>query len=116
MMYFSEKEFSCKCGCGLNNSTEELRERLDNARASAGISFVLSSACRCMSHNKTIGGSETSSHMLGVAVDIKCSNSTDRMTIVEALLTSGFNRIGIADRFIHADVDEEKPQNLMWTY
>jgi hypothetical protein len=38
------------------------------------------------------------------------------MYMIEALLTAGFNRIGISNRFIHVDVDEELPQNVIWTY
>ena len=38
------------------------------------------------------------------------------MKIVQALLTAGFTRIGIASTFIHADDDPSKPQNLIWTY
>ena len=28
----------------------------------------------------------------------------------------GFNRIGIADTFIHVDDDKDKSQQVIWTY
>ena len=89
---------------------------LDMAREKAGIPFVLNSACRCEEHNKRVGGRPTSSHLKGVAVDIRASNSRERHIIVSALLYAGFNRIGVAGSFVHTDNDKRKSQNVMWTY
>ena len=116
--YFSWTETECKCNdfnCKLN-IVEKLMMMLDKARGLADIPFVINSGARDMAHNRTIGGSATSSHILGKAVDIECRSSSDRMTMLSALLETGFNRIGVANNFIHVDIDEEKPQNLMWTY
>ena len=71
MKYFEEKEFECKCGCGKNNVIHELKIKLDTAREFAGVPFVISSATRCYQHNVNVGGSPTSSHLKGLAVDIK---------------------------------------------
>jgi hypothetical protein len=38
------------------------------------------------------------------------------MWIVGSLLEAGFNRIGIADTFIHVDNDPTKPEEVMWKY
>jgi len=32
------------------------------------------------------------------------------------LLYVGFTRIGVADTFIHVDLDTNKQHNLIWTY
>ena len=43
-------------------------------------------------------------------------SSTDRFTILKALVQAGFNRIGIASSFLHCDLDENKPSNITWVY
>jgi hypothetical protein len=35
---------------------------------------------------------------------------------MDGLMMSGFNRIGIGDDFIHVDVDEILPQDVIWKY
>jgi len=54
--------------------------------------------------------------MYGLAADIKCTNSIDRFHLVFLLQETGFQRIGIADNFIHVDLDFDKSQQVMWTY
>jgi len=89
---------------------------LDDARSKANIPFVINSSIRCVDQNKISGGSPSSSHLIGCAVDIKCDNSSDRIRIITALLASPITRIGVAKNFIHADYDQRKPQYLMWVY
>jgi zinc D-Ala-D-Ala carboxypeptidase len=113
--YFNEDEFTCKCGCNTNNISSKLIERLDNARHIAGVPFAINSGCRCQKHNKRVGGSPTSSHLNGTAVDIKVSSSKDKYKILTALMLEGFDRIGIAKTFIHVDIDD-KPKQLIWSY
>jgi hypothetical protein len=38
-----------------------------------------------------------------------------RSILLPALIHAGFTRIGIAKTFIHADVDDKKP-NAIWLY
>lgn len=87
---------------------------LDNSRDLAGIPLVLNRACSCVNHNKEVDGLEDSSHLDGLAVDIKVKHSRDRFIIVLSLLNSGFNRIGIYKNFIHADIDYSKVKNVIW--
>ena len=73
MKYFSEKEFDCrcgKCGKGFKDMNHELIDKPDKARGIANIPFKLTSAFRCPSHNKTVGGVPDSAHLTGKAVDI----------------------------------------------
>jgi hypothetical protein len=49
-------------------------------------------------------------------MDIACATSSDRFIIVNALLKAGFNRIGIANTYIHADNDKQNFENVIWTY
>lgn len=116
LKYFTEDEFACKCGCGRNKTPLWFMEILDSARAMAGIPFEINSGYRCPTNNTIAGGSPTSSHLKGWAVDIKAANSVDRFKIVHALLALGVRRIGIADTFVHADVDANKTKDVMWVY
>ena len=88
---------------------------LDEAREFAGIPFVINSAYRSPNHPLSVKN-PTSSHIKGLAVDIKATDNATRFKIVEALISVGFTRIGIADTFIHVDLDFEKRQNIIWTY
>lgn len=118
LRYFSADEFSCKCGCGLgfNDMDQDLMIRLDEARGFAGVPFSLSSAMRCQRHNKAVGGSATSSHMSGFAVDIEAVDDQHRFSIIDALLKAGFNRIGVSESFVHVDSDPNKNRNRLWSY
>ena len=69
-----------------------------------------------IAHNKEVGGVPTSSHLLGLAVDIRCANSRERFDLINVLLKKGFNRIGIGSTFIHVDIDLDKSPNVIWTY
>ena len=88
---------------------------LDEAREFAQIPFFINSAYRSPTHPLSIKN-PTSSHIKGLAVDIKATDMTTRFKIVEALISVGFTRIGIADTFIHVDLDFDKTQQLMWPY
>ena len=97
------------------NMSKEFLFVLDEAREIAGIPFVINSAYRSPEHPLSIKN-PSSSHIKGLAVDIKATDSKTRFKIVQALITVGFTRIGIADTFIHVDLDLDKTQNVIWTY
>jgi uncharacterized protein YcbK (DUF882 family) len=90
--------------------------KLDEARERAGIPFVINSAYRSPEHNAKIGGKPNSSHLKGLAVDISVTNSRQRFIVLNALLEVGFTRIGIADTFLHVDLDNGKSKDIIWTY
>jgi uncharacterized protein YcbK (DUF882 family) len=89
--------------------------KLDEAREYAGIPFIINSAYRSKEHPESIKN-PTSSHIKGLAVDIKAKDSVTRFKILNALIAVGFNRIGIASSFIHVDLDLDKSKNVIWTY
>jgi len=95
---------------------EELLNMLDVVRKKYGKSIVINSGYRTVKHNAKVGGTPESSHTKGLAVDIACNNSTDRFKLEGILREVGFKRIGIAKTFIHADIDKDKAQNVLWTY
>jgi len=89
--------------------------KLDKAREFAKVPFVINSAYRSPEHPQSIKN-PTSSHIKGLAVDIKATDSRTRYRVLNALIHVGFNRIGIADTFIHVDDDKDKSQQVIWTY
>ena len=97
------------------NMSKEFLFVLDEAREVSGIPFIINSAYRSPEHPLSIKN-PSSSHIKGLAVDIKATDSKTRFKIVQALITVGFTRIGIADTFIHVDLDLDKTQNVIWTY
>ena len=116
MRYFEESEFACKCGCGLgfNQMNDTFLGRLIFARGWSDVPYVIRSAVRCIEHNKREGGSPTSSHLIGLAVDIACQSSQARYKILHGLQVMKFTRFGIYKDFIHVDLDGSKPEKLMW--
>lgn len=115
MKYFTKDEFKCHC-CGKNEIKDELIEKLDNARDIAGIPFYIVSGYRCEKHNKEVGGVPNSAHTRGYAADIRATSSRERFIIMKALIEVGFNRIGCYENFIHADIDPEKINNVIWRH
>jgi uncharacterized protein YcbK (DUF882 family) len=90
--------------------------KLDDARALAGIPFIINSGFRTEAHNKKVGGKSDSSHLKGCAADIRVNDSRSRFIILKALQAVGFTRIGIGNGFIHVDDDQDKSQEVIWVY
>jgi len=112
---FFRKEFACKCGCGQDNISVELVEKLQRARDATGVPFVIQSGVRCKKHNASEGGTKDSAHLSGLAADILCPNSHIRYRMITVLIHL-FSRIGIGATFIHVDIDPTKPQEVIWLY
>jgi uncharacterized protein YcbK (DUF882 family) len=91
---------------------------IDEARSRAKIPFVITSWTRCKEWNTKVGGSNTSSHLLGKAIDIKYNNSMDLFKIVSAIIAVGFTRIGInyKAKFVHVDIDLDKTSPVLFSY
>jgi hypothetical protein len=111
---FTQDEFHCKCGCGLNSPKDDDLVRLQSVRLLCNFALIVNSCCRCKKHNSNVGGLDDSEHLDCKGFDIKCTNSHERFILVSALINCGFNRIGIYENFIHAGTDLLKPQMVMW--
>jgi len=118
MKHFKPNEFSCNCGCGggFSDMDPAFLSMLDDAREHAQVPFSLTSAYRCEKHNRNVGGVPDSAHTTGHAVDILARGGFEKWRTVRGLMQAGFNRIGIAGTFIHADNDPSKPAHVIWTY
>tara|TARA_R100000278_G_scaffold1947_2_gene3800 strand:- start:1420 stop:1806 length:387 start_codon:yes stop_codon:yes gene_type:complete len=123
LKYFTLDEFDSPDlpNSGINMDSDFL-QKLEAAREIAGIPFKINSAYRTTEHHqaiyKKLGKEPTkSAHLIGKAADIHCTDSRSRFIIISALLSAGFNRIGIASTFIHCDTAEKgKTKNVIWTY
>ena len=96
--------------------SKDLLKMLDQTRDLYGSPMTITSGYRTEEHNEKVGGKKHSSHLKGLAADIACDNSTDRYNLIDSLMKVGFNRIGIADTFIHVDIDLDKAPFVIWTY
>lgn len=87
---------------------------LDRAREYSAEPFFLTSTVRSELKNKEVGGVEDSSHMKGLAVDIRAETPREKYKILLGLIAIGFNRIGIYEHHIHADIDKSKAADVLW--
>ena len=117
LRYFKLEEFDSPDypGSGEKFMDWEFLDCLDEARDIAGIQFKINSGYRTPQHNKKVGGLSTSSHLIGRAADIHCTNVNKRLKIIEALSMVGFQRFGIGKTFIHVDNDDQK-KAAIWLY
>ncbi len=115
---FDSSEFACKCGCGYDTPDPELIRMLQAARDLYGKSMIISSGCRCIKHNRVVGGATNSAHITGKAADILTPTGIDRYLIIKALIQAGFERLGINfnKKFIHVDIDCSKPSPTIFSY
>ena len=118
LRHFKISEFDCPC-CGQTFMETAFLNMIDNARHGCdpyGIKFNISSGYRCSKHNLKVKGSRTSSHLLGLAADIECIDSTSRFWMERFLMHVGFKRMGEGTNFVHVDLDLMKAQNVKWRY
>ena len=121
--YGTSDKLACPCGaCGNKGLKRPFLDVLEAARVRANIPFRITSGYRCESYQdllrsqgyETANG--TSPHSKGVAVDIGTKNGEERFAIIRALLTVGFNRLGIGSNFLHVDMDRDRLSKYIWHY
>jgi len=113
---FSDWEFDCKCGCGLNNMEAIFLWKLQQTRTEAMFPFIIRSGTRCQKHNADVGGKLVSDHLSGQGADIEVKNSQQRFKLIEKAIECGFRRIGVGKTFVHLGDNPNNPQLVMWVY
>lgn len=109
---FKLSEFKCQCSYKSCTHTlidlEHLVE-LQKFRDESG-PIKITSAYRCERHNKAVGGSKNSQHLLGTATDIQVSNMSPKEV---ADTFEYINGLGVYNTFVHIDSRElEVGQNV----
>ena len=104
--YFTDEE--------ANGLDAELMSKLDTARHVSGVPFFITSGKRTADSNTSAGGVEDSSHLKGLAVDLRVTGDDTRYLMVKGLLAAGFTRIGLYSSHIHVDLDSEKNAERLW--
>jgi len=121
---FSFEEFKCPC-CGQGGVKLELLYALQRVRDCLKPDDVMeiTSGYRCPIYNSSprIGSNDTSSHVKGLAADIKIDSSGKAFRIMEAIMkTDAFKRVGFGKMgetlVLHVDIDSNKVQNVLWGY
>jgi uncharacterized protein YcbK (DUF882 family) len=115
--YFNKTDFNnCDPPCDIKEMQIGAMKKFDQAREIAGIPFIITSAFRTPEHDRKMGRSGNSAHTRGTALDIRATDSNQRFLIVNALIKVGCKRIGIHNRFVHADFDNQLPDQVFWLY
>ena len=124
--YFSEHEFTCKCGCGVTLMSPSFMDALTELRKDFNKPMVITSGYRCSAHNSevsTTGGKGP--HTTGKAADIAVSGADALRLLVIALGQGDFTGFGLAQRgdhksrYIHLDTltnQESGSRPTIWTY
>jgi zinc D-Ala-D-Ala carboxypeptidase len=122
MRYFQLSEFDSPDAPGSGAKMDkEFLALLDEARHLAGVPFKVNSGYRTQAHHNSLAKkgfktAKNSAHLRGFAADIHAPDSRTRYAILQALIKVGFNRIGVANTFIHVDNDPSLPEEVIWTY
>ena len=115
---FQKSEFDCKCGCEMPDDVlvniTKLANQLQYIRDNVAMPITINSAYRCEAHNKSIGGSKNSQHILGKAADIVVNGydpSLEIHPLIEELINEGqILQGGLGDykNFTHYDIRKNK--------
>jgi hypothetical protein len=99
---------------------------LQQARTIARVPFIINSGSRCVAHNKNVSnGSTTGDHIsdnnnICIGADIACTDPRTRFIMLSAFHQVGFDRLGLANRFIHVGIGRRRggrmDDDVVWFY
>lgn len=110
---FNSFEFYCKDGTPVpamyKQNMESLAENLQVLRDYFNLPIHINSAYRTESHNRKIGGSPNSQHLLCKAADIVIASKTPKQVVraIKKLISEGEMKeggIGLYNGFVHYDI------------
>ena len=106
--HFARYEIACRCGCGFDSMDAETLMVADMVREFVGKPVSVNSGARCEKHNRLVGGSPYSQHLLARAMDLKVEDPLE----VYNFLCEKFPRkygIGLYQGFVHIDTRTHGP-------
>lgn len=114
---FQSTDFDCKCKyptCTTTDIDPRLVDALEKLLDLVD-DFKITSAYRCVRHNKEVGGEKDSQHLIGKAVDIESPRYTGPELSRFVLQVDSFERggLGVADHWLHCDT---RLVRARWTY
>lgn len=106
---FSSSEMDCKCTNASCKTTLIDLKHMEILQAMRNVfgPLKITSGFRCKEHNKAVGGSKNSQHLLGVATDIKVTTKLPQEAFA-MLADNLFNAVGRYSTFTHVDSREGK--------
>ena len=112
--HFDLSEFRCQCGCGGENPSKLLIERLEKLfDLMDAKSIVITSGYRCPKYSVRVGGYSSDAHTCNIAADIvvnkKGVGSYTAEDIAEAAQRIGFGGIGLMSGACHVDNRDCEP-------
>lgn len=116
---FKRSEFACKCGCGYDTVDHELIEILEITRGRYDTPIIITSGCRCITHNEKIqlesnpdyvSYSSNSQHLYGRAADIKI-HGVDTSRVYNFINRHAPNKLGLGlySSWVHVDTRTNGP-------
>lgn len=113
--FFTPKEFRCK-HCGKGQPAAALVLALEVLRRAWGGPVIVNSGWRCKEHNKAVGGSESSRHLIGCAADIRPRDAEffSPFKLLVAQMYGGLDgwEFKMYPSFVHLAVPRSEAQNL----
>lgn len=112
---FTENELACRCGCHRLNYDDNFLVLLQAFRLNYGKALIPTSGCRCVQHNKNVGGVETSLHQCetkkATACDVTGANVKE--IFEKAKNFGGFNEVIYYPKknIVHLGVDSKQTGN-----
>jgi len=106
--HFDKSEFRCQCGCGGENPSKLLIERLEKLfDLMDAKSIIITSGYRCPKYSVKVGGFSSDAHTCNIAADIIVKKQDDSTytaeDIAEAAERIGFGGIGLMKGACHVD-------------
>ena len=114
--YFLPRELNCRCkrkSCDAKQMDSKFLLILDSIREEYGDSIIVNSGVRCIYHNKRIGGSPKSQHLLGKAVDVNM-HPKDLDRFLNICRDNGIKGVGIGNGWLHIDIRDG--EEITWVY
>tara|TARA_R110000803_G_C11875815_1_gene309077 strand:+ start:421 stop:783 length:363 start_codon:yes stop_codon:yes gene_type:complete len=106
----SRHEFACKCECGLDTADIETVAVIQEVCDEFDCTVTINSGCRCVAHNKRVGGAQNSQHPKCRAGDCKFHGPTpDQVHKYLVKKYPGKFGFGVYATFNHIDTRTDGP-------